>query len=237
MPLQEADGFREYLRKKGKKSHVVEGLMKRCDAFEVFLHERNGSSMGDATKEDVQAFARLVNDKKTDASNYLRAISLYYKFKSRPDLGALASGLREQRMSMTRRQFVLKEFRGVRRSDIAALKKEGIVSVDQMLKRGRTPKDRKDLSMKTGVGESAIIELVKLSDLARIEGVKSIRARLYYDAGIDTVEKMAEWDPDKLRAMLIEFVQRTGFDGIAPLPKEARFTVAEAKRLPEIVEY
>jgi hypothetical protein len=62
--------------------------------------------------------------------------------------------------------------------------------------------------------------------------VKSIRARLYYDAGVDTLDKMAKWNPDKLRTMLIDFVQRTGFDGIAPLPKEAEFTVNEARKLP-----
>jgi hypothetical protein len=37
--------------------------------------------------------------------------------------------------------------------------------------------------------------------------------------------------------MLVEFVERTGFDGVATLPKEAEFTVAEAKKLPKLVEY
>jgi hypothetical protein len=37
--------------------------------------------------------------------------------------------------------------------------------------------------------------------------------------------------------MLIGFVEKTGFEGIAPLPKEAEFTIAEAKKLPRIVEY
>jgi len=78
---------------------------------------------------------------------------------------------------------------------------------------------------------------VKLSDLARITGVKGIRARLYYDAGVDTVEKMAKWDAEKLREMLVSFVERTRFDGIAPLPKEAEFTVKTAKKLPKVVEY
>jgi len=48
---------------------------------------------------------------------------------------------------------------------------------------------------------------------------------------------MAEWDPKALRAMLIKFVDRTGFDGMAPLPKEAEFSVEKAKKLPKIVEY
>lgn len=78
---------------------------------------------------------------------------------------------------------------------------------------------------------------MKLSDLARIQGLKSVRARLYYDVGTDTVEKLAEWDPKELRAMLIKFVEKTGFEGIAPLPKEAEYTVETAKKLPKIVEY
>jgi replicative superfamily II helicase len=106
-----------------------------------------------------------------------------------------------------------------------------------MLEAGLTRKGREELSAKTGIPAETILELVKMSDLARIRGVKSVRARLYYDAGIDTVEKMAKCNPKKLRAMLIDFVQKTGFDGIAPLPKEAEFTVAEARKLPKIVEY
>jgi hypothetical protein len=106
-----------------------------------------------------------------------------------------------------------------------------------MLEAGRTRDRRNELSAKTGVPAEAILEFVKLSDLARIQGVKGIRARLYYDAGVDSVEKLARWNPKELRAMLIEFVEKTGFEGIAPLPKEAESTVAEAKKLPKIVEY
>jgi len=50
-------------------------------------------------------------------------------------------------------------------------------------------------------------------------------------------EKMAGWDPEELRAMLVEFVERTGFNGMAPLPGEARFSVERARELPKIVEY
>ena len=68
-------------------------------------------------------------------------------------------------------------------------------------------------------------------------GLKGIRARLYHDAGVDTVDKLAAWEPEALRAMLVEFVECTGFDGIAPLPKEAAGAVAQAKKLPQVVEY
>ncbi|MFX1486112.1 MAG: hypothetical protein ACFFBS_03235 [Promethearchaeota archaeon] len=48
---------------------------------------------------------------------------------------------------------------------------------------------------------------------------------------------MASSNPKELRALLIEFVKRTQFDGIAPLSKEAEFSVRKAKELPKIVEY
>jgi hypothetical protein len=37
--------------------------------------------------------------------------------------------------------------------------------------------------------------------------------------------------------MLVEFVEKTRFECPAPLPKEAESTVAEAKKLPKIIEY
>jgi hypothetical protein len=46
-----------------------------------------------------------------------------------------------------------------------------------------------------------------------------------------------EWDPEELRGMLIEFIETTGFEGVAPLPKEVRSTVATTTYLPRIVEY
>jgi hypothetical protein len=58
---------------------------------------------------------------------------------------------------------------------------------------------------------------------------------LYYDAGVDNVEKMAAWEPEALQIMVVEFVERTKFDGTAPLPKEVSSTIANAKKLPKVV--
>jgi len=84
---------------------------------------------------------------------------------------------------------------------------------------------------------SAVLELVKLADLSRIVGLKSKRARLYYDAGLDTLDKIAKWDPEEMQQMFAEFVERTGFDGAPPPSSEAAFSVKLAKYLPRIVEY
>jgi hypothetical protein len=66
--------------------------------------------------------------------------------------------------------------------------------------------------------------------------VKSVRARLYCDAGLDTFAGFAQWEPEILRQMLVDLVERTGFDGIAPLPKEIRNAIEVARSLPAVVE-
>jgi predicted flap endonuclease-1-like 5' DNA nuclease len=234
--MQEVEEFRKFLRKKGKKNHVVDGLIRRCAIFEEFMHKRSKRSMDVASKEDIQAFVDSIKDQKTDLNNYLRALSLYYRFKSKPELSVLTSKLREQRVSSIRKPHSLKDFRGVDPEYVNRLACFGIKNAEQILAVGRTRDDRQKLSEKIGVPAEAILEFVKLSDLSRIEGVKGIRARLYYDAGVDTVEKMAKWNPEKLRAHMVEFVKKSGFAGIAPLPKEVEYTVESATRLPKIIE-
>jgi len=136
-----------------------------------------------------------------------------------------------------RNPFRLREFRGVEPKYVEKLAAAGIKNAEQMLAAGQTAEKRAALAQDTGIPEEAILELVKLSDLARLPGVKGIRARLYYDAGVDCVERMAAWEAEALLALTAEYVERTGFDGIAPLPKEVSSTIANAKRLPRIVEY
>ena len=105
-----------------------------------------------------------------------------------------------------------------------------------MLAAAATPDLRAALSRKTGVAVEAILELAKLSDLARLPGVKGIRARLYYDAGVGSVAKIAACEPEALLALTAEFVQRSGFEGIAPLPKEVSSTIANARGLQIVLE-
>jgi hypothetical protein len=136
-----------------------------------------------------------------------------------------------------RNPFKLSEFRGVDPGHVGKLAAVGIKTAEKMLVAGQTAEKRAALAQDTGIPEEAILELVKLSDLARLPGVKGIRARLYYDAGVGCVEEMADCEAEALLALTAEFVERTGFDGIAPLPKEVSSTIANAKRLPRVVEW
>lgn len=180
--MQEVEEFRKFLRRKGKENHVVDGLIKRCIIFDEFMRERRKLGIDVATKEDIQAFVDSTKGQRPDVNNCLRAVSLYYRFRSKPELSALASKLREQRMSSARKPYALKDFRGANHEYVSRLASAGIKSAEQMLALGKTRASRQKLSEKTGVLSEAVLEFVKLADLSRIEGVKSIRARLYYSA-------------------------------------------------------
>ena len=136
-----------------------------------------------------------------------------------------------------RNPFKLQAFRGINPEIVERLKAFQIRTADQMLAAGKTKESRSELAQKTGVAESDLLELVKLSDLSRLPGVKGIRARLYYDAGIDCVEKIASWEPEALRLMVSKYVEQTNFNGIPPLPKEVSSTIENARRMPSVVQF
>jgi hypothetical protein len=131
----------------------------------------------------------------------------------------------------------LKDFLGVDRNHVQALGEKGFRTAKQMLGAGRTNEDRKKLAEKTGVPPDYILELVKLANFSRIPGLKGKRARLYFDAGFDTMAKIAESDPEEIRQRLAELIDRTGFDGSAPPIGEAAFSIKLARYLPRVVEY
>jgi len=228
-------GFRQFLNRAGKKQHVVEGLIRQVRVFEKFLVESTGRGMDEAQKQDILDYAKSLENNKVKTQ--VRGLALYYRFVGNAALAQAAHALREERTAKTRQIFKLRKFRGVDLENVAKLEAIGIVNVEQMLDAGKKPGDRKNLSKRTGIPSANILELVKLSDLSRLGAIKSVRARLYYDAGLDTPDKFTQWDVDELRQMLIEFVKRTGFDGIAPLPKELRNAIEKAKKLPKVVQY
>ncbi len=133
--------------------------------------------------------------------------------------------------------FKLRDFLGVNPDYITRMAAVGIKTTAQMLSAGQTASDRTNLARQVGIPMEAVLELIKLSDLARLPGVKGIRARLYYAAGVDTVEKLAGFEPEALLAITAEFVRATGFAGLPPLPKEVSSTIANARKLPKLVDW
>lgn len=228
--------FRKFLKRGGRSQEVADRVIVLVREFERYLKEkRSGTDLNTVRPEDLEAFVHSLEREKKSAKEYLWGIRYYFKYKSNAVLLDLATKLRQERIEKA--PFKLREFRGVNAGYVQKLEAIRIRNVVEMIDAGRTPSERKKVSAKAGVPVEVVLEFVKLSDLARLPGLKGIRARLYYDAGVDTVEKLAQWNPEELRTMLAKFVEETGFEGIAPLPKEVESQIEAAKKLPRIVQY
>ncbi|MHA2407102.1 MAG: DUF4332 domain-containing protein [Candidatus Ranarchaeia archaeon] len=231
------DVFRKYLRKSGRSKNATNRVIILVNDFQDYLSKLTPSKgLDSAQPRDLEAFTSWVeSEPKTSAKIHLWGIWYYYDFTSNPAMAKKAATLRQDRIK--RKPLALKKFRGIDLNAVSKLEAKGITDVKQMLAAGDTPQKRETLAKQTNLPLETIVEFVKLSDLARIPGVKNIRARLYYDAGVDTLEKLAQWNPQEFREMLIQYVEKTQFNGIAPLPKEAQYTVNTAKSLPKRVTY
>jgi hypothetical protein len=231
------ESFDTYLKKGGRSDSATSRCIRSVDVFEKYIDENcDGRDLVDVSEDCLDRFVEWSDEQPKPATKtYLWALRYYFQYSADEDLSRYCSLLRQQRIKRT--PFSLSGFRGVSEEHIKALETIGIKNINHMLAGGATRESRKTLSEQTGIPESAIVDLVRLSDLGRIQGIKSIRARLYVDAGVDSIEKLADSDPEELREDLIAFVKETNFDGIAPLPAELRSAVKKTTDLPKIVEY
>jgi len=228
-------GFIEFLEKKTKTERAINSYMDFVQQYEAYLFEhKKGKKIEKAGKKDLYDFEKWGEKNNIKINRYLWGIKEYYDFISKEELKLEADAMIGERYLS---QFKLKDIVGVKQNYIKKLSKEGIKTAKQMLYAGLNKQKRKELSRSTGIPLEDVLELVKLSDQARIGGHKKVRARLYHEAGLDTIDKMAARDSEEIRTILADFIQKTGFKGIPPTPGEAQHTVTMAKYLKRLVQY
>lgn len=117
------------------------------------------------------------------------------------------------------------------------LKAVGVSTTDKLLEVGGTPKGRKELSEKTGIGDALILEWVNLSDLFRVKGVGSEYSDLLEEAGVDTIVELSKRVGKNLFEKMVEINDQKKL--VRKMPTEAQVTdwVAQAKKLPRKVSY
>lgn len=229
------DEFRSFLRRSGRSAGAASRCVSAVIDFEQWLGGRDSPIAGAIAADHITDYvAEVETAPQVSAKTQLWALAYYFEFLDDPDLHALCRTLRQERID--RKPFPLGGFRGVEPEVADRLARIGITNVDEMRTAGCTPEARAALAAQTDLPMEKITELVELSDLARIPGIKGVRARLYRDAGITTVGALADWDPDDLREYLVRFCADTSFAGVAPLPQEVKYSVTVARSLPEAVE-
>ena len=126
---------------------------------------------------------------------------------------------------------------GIGKAYAVKLQAAGVKTTEALLEQGATPKGRKLLAEKTGIGEKLILEWVNHVDLYRIKGVGSEYSDLLEEAGVDTVVELANRKPENLFKTMEE--TNTKKKLVRKLPTEAQVAewVNQAKKLPRVVTY
>jgi predicted flap endonuclease-1-like 5' DNA nuclease len=167
------------------------------------------------------------------------------KTKKRVESFSQESGLPQDYLVILRREansyvpkpFNLKDIPGVDPEYIERLAAVGIKHTRHLFEQARSKSARAELSRLADVPSDDVLELVKLSDLARIGGVGPVFARLLYEAGADTLEELSKRPPSELFERLHATNKEKRYTKIMASLKDVRHCIETARELPKVIEY
>lgn len=232
-------GFALYMKEKRFRPSKIKSYTNRVKRFEKFSREHGvGKSLKDLTTNDLRTnsnkYVEWCEANSVNPYQDLWGVSEYYAFLGLEELFYLCS----QVMQMIQlKKFKLKDFLTVNQAYAGKLAKIGIETASQILEAGKTRKERDEIATKSGIPVNEVLKFVKIANLARCPGHKKKRACLYYEAGLDDLDKIANQNPAKMVGFIEEFIKRSGFDGSAPTLGEAACSIENSKRIPRIIEF
>jgi hypothetical protein len=225
----EKDNFIAFMRQAKKPAGTINGYVNSVRIFEEFLQShREGVQLEEANPGDLRAFVDWAEANNQNAYRHLFGVRTYYEYKQLANMKKSSWELMEFVQNETRK---LRDFPKVDQDSARKLSAAGISTVNQLLRKGGTPEKHQALAKSSGAHLDSISELFKLSQLSRLPGLKAVRGRLFYEAGLDSLDAIAALNAEEIHRQLQDYIDRTGFDGSAPTLSEAEVTVTMAKFL------
>ena len=117
------------------------------------------------------------------------------------------------------------------------LRAAGINTVDKLLEKAATKKQRQSLAEETGISEKQILKFTNMADLFRLNGVGQEYAELLEVAGVDTVPELAQRNAANLTAKMEEVNEAKNLTRKTPSATEVEKWIAQAKELPRVIEF
>ena len=131
----------------------------------------------------------------------------------------------------------LEMIEGIGAAYAVKLRKAGVRSTNELLKKGATPSGRKQISGASGISLKLILEWTNHSDLFRIKGVGEEYADLLEEAGVDTVVELGKRIPEKLLDSMNKANAKKKLVRQLPALSRVKDWVKQAKKLPRIITY
>jgi predicted flap endonuclease-1-like 5' DNA nuclease len=113
----------------------------------------------------------------------------------------------------------------------------GVSTTSVLLKKGATPKGRKEIADMSGIGDGLILEWVNHVDLFRIKGVGSEYADLLEAAGVDTVPELANRNGQNLLEKMTATNAQKKLVRRLPVLTQVENWIKQAKALPRVITY
>lgn len=226
--------YEEYLHflkyKKKPSTKTKNRYLNDLKLLKDYLHEfKDKKNINQAKPDDVEDFTNWLKESEPQRVELCcKSIGIYFEFLKRYDLKAKAVDImwdnKEKPLELWR-------ILGCHGWTAWFLKQKGIDNVQRMLEYGNTKEKRESLAEVLEVPVEEITELTKLAELTRIPGLKRKRARLFYNAGYDTLEKIANSTSEEIIQKLSKHIKENDFDGWPPEKKEAKEAINIAKHL------
>jgi predicted flap endonuclease-1-like 5' DNA nuclease len=129
------------------------------------------------------------------------------------------------------------EIEGIGKVYVEKLKAAGVATAEALLKMGSTPKGRKEIAEKSGIGDGLILEWVNHVDLFRINGVGSEYADLLEEAGVDTIPELAQRKAENLYEKMVAVNQQKKLVRKLPTQSQVAGWIVQAKQMPRMITY
>ncbi len=191
-------------------------------------------------KEDLQ---KRFSCMKNHGINHLDDLMTALKTPDKINQFALKTGLPEEYLTILKREIAssqpkpvnLIDFPGIPEDSTDRLAQLGIKNTLQLFQFVRTEIERKALSEKTEIPYHVILELTRLTDVARIKWVGANFARLLVDSNCNTVDKVAMADYRELYDEVIRInEEKQYFKGKFGL-NDMKLCVMAAKNVPDAI--
>jgi site-specific recombinase XerD len=140
------EGFRRYLKRKGKKQDVVERNVSTIRRIGSYLEKEFNINIQTVSSKEIDSFVETLEERGESAKGPLYVLMNYFRFTGDHALLTHAAELREERTNKTRKAFKLRGFLDVNQIYVEKLAGIGIEDVDQLLRKGKTKRQRKQLS-------------------------------------------------------------------------------------------
>jgi predicted flap endonuclease-1-like 5' DNA nuclease len=131
----------------------------------------------------------------------------------------------------------VEEIEGIGQTYARRLNAAGVNTTDELLEFGGTKQGRKELSERTKISETVLLEWVNRADFFRIKGIGEEYSDLLKEAGVSTVVELARRNPVNLHEALVGVNEAKKLVRRTPTLPQTKDWIEQAKNLPRKVEH